>query len=244
LAVKYRQLGIQPLELADKQTLIRRLFIDLLGVPPKPNEVRQFNADDSPNAYEKLVDRLLTRPEYGERWGRHWMDVWRYSDWYGRSMFMLIRMGRSSRERYAFLMRSWRPRLSCTLLAMHAIDWRASRRLLPGHHTTIPFAATAAFGDAKFRVQVVAVGARPTWSADYLSHRFPYHPCRNPLNATSVPIHPEIDSKQVRSASSPASSVFAVQNRCVPETLRDILAVSPRHSSETFLQCFGVRNRF
>lgn len=84
LAAKHQQLGVQPLELADKRTLIRRVFIDLLGIPPKPDEVRQFISDDSPGAYEKLVDQLLARPEYGERWGRHWMDVWRYSDWYGR----------------------------------------------------------------------------------------------------------------------------------------------------------------
>jgi Protein of unknown function (DUF1553)/Protein of unknown function (DUF1549)/Planctomycete cytochrome C len=84
LVGKHRQLGIQPLERADKQTLIRRLFIDLLGIPPQPSEVHQFIEDQSSDAYQKLVDRLLARPEYGERWGRHWMDVWRYSDWYGR----------------------------------------------------------------------------------------------------------------------------------------------------------------
>lgn len=84
LAAKHFQLGIKPVELADKQTLVRRLFIDLLGIPPTPDEVCQFLTDESPDAHEKLVEQLLARPEYGERWGRHWMDVWRYSDWYGR----------------------------------------------------------------------------------------------------------------------------------------------------------------
>lgn len=84
LAPRHSQLGIRPLALASKQTLIRRLFIDLLGIPPQPEEVRRFISDSSLGAYERLVDQLLTRPEYGERWGRHWMDVWRYSDWYGR----------------------------------------------------------------------------------------------------------------------------------------------------------------
>lgn len=84
LAAKHFQLGIKPVELADKQMLIRRLFIDLLGIPPTPDEVCQFLIDESPDAFERLVEQLLARPEYGERWGRHWMDVWRYSDWYGR----------------------------------------------------------------------------------------------------------------------------------------------------------------
>ena len=64
-------------------TLIRRASLDLLGLPPSPAEVEAFEKDASPDAYEKLLDRLLTSPHYGERWGRHWMDVWRYSDWDG-----------------------------------------------------------------------------------------------------------------------------------------------------------------
>ncbi len=60
------------------------MTIDLIGLPPTLDEIQTFEADDSSDAYEKLVDRLLARPEHGERWGRHWMDVWRYSDWYGR----------------------------------------------------------------------------------------------------------------------------------------------------------------
>ena len=68
---------------ADKPTLLRRVYLDLIGLPPTPDELDAFLNDASPNAYEKVVDRLLASPMYGERWGRHWMDVWRYSDWDG-----------------------------------------------------------------------------------------------------------------------------------------------------------------
>lgn len=69
---------------ADKATLLRRVYLDLIGLPPTREQLQAFLADDSPDAYERVVDRLLADPRYGERWGRHWMDVWRYSDWYGR----------------------------------------------------------------------------------------------------------------------------------------------------------------
>jgi hypothetical protein len=65
---------------ADRRTLIRRATFDLLGLPPTPEEVAAFEADSSPDAYEKLIDRLLASPHYGERWGRHWLDVARYAD--------------------------------------------------------------------------------------------------------------------------------------------------------------------
>ena len=76
--------GIQPQGTAGKATLLRRATLDLLGVPPTPAELDAFLADDSPDAFPRVVDRLLSDPRYGERWARHWMDVWRYSDWYGR----------------------------------------------------------------------------------------------------------------------------------------------------------------
>ena len=65
---------------ADRRTLIRRLYFDLLGLPPRPEEVTAFIADESPTAYEQLVDRLLASPHYGERWARHWLDVVKYAD--------------------------------------------------------------------------------------------------------------------------------------------------------------------
>ena len=65
---------------ADRPTLIRRLSLDLLGLPPTPAEVDAFDQDASPDAYEQLVDRLLSSPHFGERWGRHWLDLARYAD--------------------------------------------------------------------------------------------------------------------------------------------------------------------
>ena len=76
----------QPSPEADRATLIRRLSLDLLGLPPSPKEVDDFIADQRPDAYEKLVDRLLESPHYGERWGRHWLDLARYADSNGYSI--------------------------------------------------------------------------------------------------------------------------------------------------------------
>lgn len=65
---------------ADRATLLRRLYFDLIGLPPTPEEVRAFEQDTDPLAYEKVVDDLLDRPEYGERWARHWLDLVRYAE--------------------------------------------------------------------------------------------------------------------------------------------------------------------
>jgi len=72
--------GMKPNEPADPRALIRRVYFDLIGLPPTPEEADQFLNDDSPKAFEKVVDKLLASPHYGERWGRHWLDVARYSD--------------------------------------------------------------------------------------------------------------------------------------------------------------------
>jgi len=72
--------GLAPSPAADRRTLIRRATYDLTGLPPTPEEVARFASDESPEAYQKLIDRLLASPQYGERWGRHWLDVARYSD--------------------------------------------------------------------------------------------------------------------------------------------------------------------
>jgi hypothetical protein len=71
---------LSPSKPADKRTLIRRATYDLTGLPPSPAEVQEFLADSSPDAFAKVVDRLLASPRYGERWGRHWLDVARYAD--------------------------------------------------------------------------------------------------------------------------------------------------------------------
>ncbi|HEX5104130.1 MAG TPA: PSD1 and planctomycete cytochrome C domain-containing protein [Pirellulaceae bacterium] len=72
--------GLTPSPAADRRTLIRRLTYDLSGLPPTPDEVDAFIADAAPDAYERLADRLLASPHFGERWGRHWLDVARYAD--------------------------------------------------------------------------------------------------------------------------------------------------------------------
>lgn len=71
---------IAPSHEASRETLLRRLHFDLVGLPPTPAELHEFLADDRPDAYERLVDRLLASPHFGERWGRHWLDLARYAD--------------------------------------------------------------------------------------------------------------------------------------------------------------------
>ena len=83
VAAEHQARGLTPRPEAPRAVLLRRVYLDLTGLPPTPQELHAFLADQSPDAYEKVVDRLLASPRYGERWGRHWMDVWRYSDWAG-----------------------------------------------------------------------------------------------------------------------------------------------------------------
>lgn len=72
--------GLRPAPVADRRTLIRRVTFDLIGLPPTPEEIDAFLKDTSPQAFARVVDRLLASPHYGERWGRHWLDVARYAD--------------------------------------------------------------------------------------------------------------------------------------------------------------------
>jgi hypothetical protein len=83
IATQHEQRGLKPQEPANKDTLLRRLHLDLIGLNPTRAERETFLKNTSPEAYEDVVNALLKRPEYGERWGRHWMDIWRYSDWAG-----------------------------------------------------------------------------------------------------------------------------------------------------------------
>jgi hypothetical protein len=80
---KLRQNGLRPSLRADRYTLLRRLYLDLLGVLPSIAEAEAFDADNRPDAYERLVERVLARPAFGERWGRHWLDQARYADSHG-----------------------------------------------------------------------------------------------------------------------------------------------------------------
>ncbi|HEY3900963.1 MAG TPA: DUF1549 and DUF1553 domain-containing protein [Chthoniobacter sp.] len=81
--------GLQPSPPASKETLLRRVTFDLIGLPPTTEELRAFLGDTSPNAFAKVVDQLLASPHFGERWGRHWLDTARYSDTAGRGQAAL-----------------------------------------------------------------------------------------------------------------------------------------------------------
>jgi mono/diheme cytochrome c family protein len=76
--------SLTPRPLAEKHVLLRRVYLDLIGLPPTREELQAFLKNESPTAYEDVVDRLLRDPRHGERWARHWMDLWRYADWHGR----------------------------------------------------------------------------------------------------------------------------------------------------------------
>ena len=80
---RQRQAHVTPRPAAPPHVLLRRVALDLTGLPPARETLQAFLRDPSEAAYAKAVDRLLASPHYGERWGRHWLDVWRYSDWYG-----------------------------------------------------------------------------------------------------------------------------------------------------------------
>ncbi|WP_417384596.1 DUF1553 domain-containing protein [Gimesia sp.] len=83
LEVKRKQQGLVTVPPASRRVLIRRVYLDLIGLPPTQEEIEQFVNDPDEDAYTKVVQKLLASPQYGERWGRHWMDIWRYTDWYG-----------------------------------------------------------------------------------------------------------------------------------------------------------------
>src|SRR6185437_15702515 len=77
---KFEENGLAPSPRADRRTLLRRASFDLIGLPPTAEEGAAFENDPSPDAWATVVDRLLSSPHYGERWGRHWLDVARYAD--------------------------------------------------------------------------------------------------------------------------------------------------------------------
>ncbi|MBN9118388.1 MAG: DUF1549 domain-containing protein [Planctomycetes bacterium] len=80
---KLSEKGLSPSKEADRRTLVRRVYFDVIGLPPSPEEVEQFVNDKDANAYEKLVDKLLASPHYGERWARHWLDVVHFGETHG-----------------------------------------------------------------------------------------------------------------------------------------------------------------
>ena len=80
LEVKRREEAVTAAPRADRLTLLRRAYLDLIGLPPTPEESEEFINDTSPDAWDRLIEKLLASPHYGERWGRHWLDVARYAD--------------------------------------------------------------------------------------------------------------------------------------------------------------------
>ncbi len=102
ILAKLEQNNLTPSKPASKETLIRRATYDLIGLPPTPEEVRAFVSDHSPNAFEKVVDRLLNSPHYGERWGRFWLDTARYADTTGNDA-----KNEDYRYEYAWTYRDW-----------------------------------------------------------------------------------------------------------------------------------------
>jgi len=98
---KLKENGLAISSEADRRTVIRRVSFDLIGLPPTEGEITEFVNDQSPDAYEKLVDRLLASPHFGERWGRHWLDIARYAD--TRDWFPQI----DPRYPYAWTYRDW-----------------------------------------------------------------------------------------------------------------------------------------
>ncbi|MGK0187211.1 MAG: hypothetical protein ACI9R3_002997 [Verrucomicrobiales bacterium] len=83
IEAKWRKRDLFPAPPAADDILLRRLYLDLTGLPPSPRDREQFLADSRPDRIGRLISRLLASPRYAEHWGRHWMDIWRYSDWYG-----------------------------------------------------------------------------------------------------------------------------------------------------------------
>jgi len=99
VAARHRDAELEPAPQANRRTLIRRLHLDLTGLPPTPTDVEMFSNDPSPNAYERLVDDLLASPHFGEHWARHWLDLARYADSEGY-------LGDSERP-HAWVYREW-----------------------------------------------------------------------------------------------------------------------------------------
>lgn len=108
ILAKLEEKSLKPVQPANKRALVRRAYFDLIGLPPTPEQVDEFLSDNSPNAFAKVVDRLLASPQYGERWARHWLDVARYADGTGQPDTRPVFLGYGmARDGYA---NTWRYR--------------------------------------------------------------------------------------------------------------------------------------
>ena len=139
ILAKLNAKGLSPAKPADERTLIRRVTFDLTGLPPSPEEVEAFVADPSPSAYEKLIDRLLASPAYGERWGRHWLDLVRYCRFVRCS-----RRGRGGRFADAWRYRDWVVKAINARHALRPVHPHADRgrRSAPAAESATPTASS------------------------------------------------------------------------------------------------------
>jgi hypothetical protein len=134
VASEHERIGLIAVDLADRHTMLRRVYLNLIGLPPTRQQIREFNEDDSPGAWIALVDNLLESHHYGERWGRHWMDVWRYSDWDGYKQQL-----RGS-QRHIWRWRDWivRSLNDDKGYDRMIVEMLAGDEIAPGDHTILP----------------------------------------------------------------------------------------------------------
>ena len=158
VAAEHRAYGLRPRPEALKAVLLRRVTLDLTGLAPTPAELEAFERDASPNAYETVVDRLLASPRYGERWGRHWMDVWRYSDWAG--------WGDQVRDSKPFIWR-WRDWIVESLNADKGYDRMVTEMLAADELCPEDTNALRATG---FLVRNYKLLSREQWMEDLVNH--------------------------------------------------------------------------
>ena len=158
LAAGYQARGLRPSPPARKDLWLRRLYLDLIGLPPTQEVLQAFLADHSSDAETRVIDRLLADPRHGQRWGRHWMDVWRYSDWYG--------LGEEIRYSHPYIWR-WRDWIVAALNADKAYD-RMIEEMLAGDELAPDDPATVrATG---FLVRNWDIFNRNAWLASTVEH--------------------------------------------------------------------------
>jgi len=123
---------------ASSQTLMRRAYMDLIGLPPTPEEIKAYAADTRPGAYERLIDRLLASPQYGERWGRHWLDATGYTDVTGADIFLETIEVHEGMWRYRdYVVRSFNEDkpydrfVTEQLAGDELVDWREAKKFTP-----------------------------------------------------------------------------------------------------------------
>ena len=160
LAAARQARGTTPRAPASREALLRRVYLDLTGLAPMPDERAAFLADAAPDAYEKLVDRLLADPRHAERWARHWMDVWRYSDWAGWSD------GKQIRDSQPHIWR-WRDWIVESLQADTGYDRMITDMLAADERAPEDNAALRATG---FLVRNYKMLSREQWLEDTVKH--------------------------------------------------------------------------